>query len=326
MSQGFTKQQVLDTDPTLAGDSDYIAPSQSAVKAYVDNQTHDASDITSGTMATARLGSGTASASTALHGDQTYKTVREVLSANRTYYVRADGSNSNTGLGNTAGTAFLTIAKAVETAYGLDTNGKTITIQVGDGTWSTAISISGALVGNGQIALLGNTITPSNCLITAGISVSNWVRVSVNGFRISNTSIICLSITNFATVSVGGNVEFGSCTAYQIYVASHGNLIGGNYEIVAVGVNNTHLYMTTNATATYTVNTITLSGTLAYYRFVEVLLGATLSDFSGIWTGGTITGQRYYASLNGAINTFGGGANVYPGDAAGATATGGQYA
>jgi len=36
MAQGFTKNVPIDTDPTLSGDSDYIVPSQSAVKAYVD--------------------------------------------------------------------------------------------------------------------------------------------------------------------------------------------------------------------------------------------------------------------------------------------------
>jgi hypothetical protein len=41
---------------------------------------------------------------------------------------------------------------------------------------------------------------------------------------------------------------------------------------------------------------------------------------------GTVAGKRYSATLNGTINTQGGGANFFPGDVAGTMATGGQYA
>jgi hypothetical protein len=41
---------------------------------------------------------------------------------------------------------------------------------------------------------------------------------------------------------------------------------------------------------------------------------------------GAATGARYFANMNSIIQTNGGGANFFPGDSAGSTATGGQYA
>lgn len=48
---------------------------------------------------------------------------RDLLTTNRTYYVRTDGSNSNNGLANTSGGAFLTIQKAIDTVLKLDSAG-----------------------------------------------------------------------------------------------------------------------------------------------------------------------------------------------------------
>lgn len=53
--------------------------------------THAASDITSGTMATARLGSGTANATTFLRGDQTYAAPTASVALNSTSVAFTDG-------------------------------------------------------------------------------------------------------------------------------------------------------------------------------------------------------------------------------------------
>jgi hypothetical protein len=45
MAQGYTTNQVLDTDVTLAANSDYIAPSEKAVKTYIDAHDLSAPDL-----------------------------------------------------------------------------------------------------------------------------------------------------------------------------------------------------------------------------------------------------------------------------------------
>src|ERR1019366_1497903 len=88
-------------------------------------------------------------------------TTRPLVLANFTYYVRTDGSDSNTGLANTSGAAFLTIQKAVTIVQGLDLNGFTVTIQVADGTYTGGVSANVPFVG-GTVLLNGNTTTPAN--------------------------------------------------------------------------------------------------------------------------------------------------------------------
>lgn len=71
--------------------------------------------------------------------------------------------------------------------------------------------------------------------------------------------------------------------------------------------------------------TVTISGTLAFTAFAGAQVGL-INAFSMTYSGGTVTGIRYAAQLNGVINSFGGGPNYFPGNAAGTEVTGGRYA
>lgn len=79
---------------------------------------------------------------------------REMLSSNRTYYVRTDGSDSNDGLTDSAGGAFLTAAKANAVVAAIDKNGYDITVQFGVGTWNEDIIINTG-IGDGEVTWQG---------------------------------------------------------------------------------------------------------------------------------------------------------------------------
>lgn len=62
--------------------------------------------------------------------------VRERLTTNRIYYVRTDGNDSNDGLSNAAGGAFLTLQGALNRVAQIDLNGFSVTIQLANGTYA----------------------------------------------------------------------------------------------------------------------------------------------------------------------------------------------
>lgn len=255
---------------------------------------------------------------------------RERLTASRTYYVRTDGSDSNTGLSNTSGGAFLTIQKAFDTVYGtLDLNGFDVAINVGAGTYTNGIVVSSPQVGNGNISLIGDISTPSNVLISVSsgdcIYVNCATSILVRGLKLANSS----SGYGLRSGAPGarlnyGNIEFGRCVNMirAEFLGVIQNRAIGNIT-VSDGVDR-FISAGQGGIIFMEDHTVTLTGTPAFSQsFAHTASGQIASK--NVTYSGSATGLRYSVSANGVINTFGGGASVFPGDVAGATATGGQY-
>lgn len=258
-------------------------------------------------------------------------TPREKLAGDRTYYVRTDGDDDNDGLTDSAGGAFLTIQKAVDACLALDLNGNDVTIQVGAGTYAAGVSLNKPFVG-GNVEIIGDTTTPSNVVVSTtsadcfGISGSG-TALTVKGFKLqTTTSGNCFNATHLAYVRFG-NVEFGACAGRHL-VANSGSVVSnegvGNYTISGNAVD--HMLATVGGKIVISSITITLSGTPAWSGNGLNAQATGLISIFGTTLSGSATGKRYSVTLNGVINTFGGGANYWPGDVAGTTAAGGQYA
>lgn len=112
---------------------------------------------------------------------------REVLSADRTYFVSLSGSDSNSGL--TAGAAFLTVQHAVDVVASLDISIYTVTIQIADGDYQAQGWIDIKLpIGSGTVQLIGNVANRSLVILRA-LNMSyknNGVTLFIDSFKLRN--------------------------------------------------------------------------------------------------------------------------------------------
>jgi len=262
---------------------------------------------------------------------------REKLSANRTYYVRTDGNDNNTGLENSASGALLTIQAAINAAAALDCSIYDITIQLADGTYTVTSEITlKSILGSGSVTIIGNETTPANVIVDGqGIqSIFHATAVSYTVYNLrgmmvkSSTSNVtfgifsqCFSIIKFQ------NIDFNTGITQQIRAADGGYIeVTGNYTISG-SPGGAHIGMV-NGTFRCQSRTITLTGTPAWgasTAFIDCSYGS-VAIYNGCTFSGSATGVRYLVQLNSACYVAGGGADYFPGDSAGSTATGGQYA
>jgi hypothetical protein len=244
---------------------------------------------------------------------------REKLTANRTYYVRTDGSDSNTGLVNNSGGAFLTIQKAIDVCFTLDLATYNVTIQIADGTYSGAVVVNGIWLGSGTVTIQGNSGTPANVLLSTGasnaITVSNGSLI-VKDLKLTNSGnfLLYANINGYIEFS---NLDFGACGAQQIRLSEGSRITAtGNYTISGGGT----MHWSAAANGAYLrvqSRTITLTGTPAFSAsFANAQLGGGMI-VNGNTFSGSATGSRYNASELGFINTVGAGTSYLPGNSAG---------
>jgi hypothetical protein len=238
---------------------------------------------------------------------------REVLTADRTYYVRGDGLDTHDGLTNTAGGAFLTVAKAIDVVAGIDFGAFAVTIQIGAGTWTPNI-VPKAYVGAGPLTFKGDPTTPSNVVINVTGRCFNIDaipgKIVLDGFKLVSTSIGILA--NNGSAVEYKNIEFGACT-WQMY-ASGGSIITatGNYSISGGGAH--HAYAEMGSSITIFTRTLTITGTPAFSTAFAfgTRCGVVICTFNTY--SGSATGKRYDAANGGGVVI---GADTLPGNVAG---------
>ena len=165
------------------------------------SHTHAAGDVTSGTMATARLGSGTANSATYLRGDQTYNQPKQSL---------VFGGHGNGGTVPASTTYYI-----CPTLSGLDTVGRAYPIPKSGTIKNLYFRLASSQPASGSLVIeiyggaVGTTATGVKITIAAGSASGTYSDLS-NTFSHTAGDLVNVRITNNATGASGviGGVAF----------------------------------------------------------------------------------------------------------------------
>jgi hypothetical protein len=257
--------------------------------------------------------------------------VREVLTANRTYFVRQDGNDANDGLSNTSGGAFLTWQGAYDAICArIDTAGFTVVVQIADGTYTAPLIFNKAWSGGGPVVFQGNSGSPANVLFST--TNENCVfsitplpnTVTFQGMELRTTgSGNCFRMNSSGMIQFG-NVRFGPCAGAHLFASSGGATLraSGNYTIS--GGAQRHA-MANPGEVVIQTRTVTLENTPQFTAQFALAARNSLMSLDGNTFSGAATGARYRSEQNSVIIVSGAGETYLPGNAAGSVVTGGLY-
>lgn len=261
------------------------------------------------------------------------KPTREVLVTSRTYFIRTDGNDSNTGLTDSPSGAFLTWQHACDFIAKLDFNGQQVTLQHGVETGVKTFTVGNtinALTGAGTLQVKGSPIVGNTVFNVPGADVWKVFQVGATSVNFDQMTLIGGTLGEIAVyytsvATVGSAVYFGPATFAQVYVHDRqamALLLGSSYKIIGGG--GYHIFIN-GGFVFHESCVVTLTGTPVFTgAFVQGTNGGAMQLTNAFFAGGS-TGPRFFLQGNSVINSFGQGINALPGSSAGVSVTGGQY-
>ena len=275
-----------------------------------------------------------------INGTLTVPDVYVRLKENLTVYVATTGSDSNDGL--TADTPMRTVQGAlnkVSTSYNLGEH--MVTISVAEGTYTESVALPKYQASTGSIKIVGAGIDKTivggagsgaiALMVDALYTLQDMTLTAANGSGNNPRCVLAMagSITcSNAKFVLPASVTGPSPVCIYAYGSGQINLgINDGIPLILSIASATAALFAVNGGKININNPLTISGTMSgacAYAFNLGVIFRNQSTMPAI--SGAVTGGRYQSSVNGVINTYGGGASYFPGTIAGNVSMGGQYA
>lgn len=233
-------------------------------------------------------------------------------------YVSTTGNDSNTCL--SVPQACLTIQRAANLAKTYDLQGSDITINLGAGTFTKGLNLTGPMAGGGALKIIGaggasgtTTIDPSTTCSTTphAIEISYGMFLKLGSLKLTTScaggiDLVCFDHTicqivdgDFnlgpADAAAGDLVDAFGHSSFEV-AGAFGIKISGGANIGFLGSTQSSIFLGSTA-----VNTIV--GNPAFGVFVDLIDGSGFDTGFGSSFSGTATGRRYALALNSWIDT-----------------------
>jgi hypothetical protein len=263
---------------------------------------------------------------------------RTRLSTSLTLYVNPNGSDTNNGL--SASYPFRTIQKAIDlVANTIDLNGFNVTIKLADGTHTAGFSVSAPWVGEGGVIVTGNSVTPTNVVVSDAnfpVNVYNGGNISIYNFSVQSSAGIGVVAIDHGRVGGLNGLDLGTCFLNHLHADRFGIIepdVNATWTISGSpgngsGTSGCHIHSAHHGNfRAASSQTININANITVQYFVDSYSEGDCTFQGGtINLGGhTVTGTRFHGDANAVIYTAGAGLTFFPGTVAGVLTGGAVY-
>jgi len=224
------------------------------------------------------------------------------LFANRTYYVRPDGSDANDGLASTAGSAFASLQRAADVVHRqVDTNGFACTVEVAPGTYNAGMAVDGPFTGGGPV-IFNTASYPSATIVNAPVAfqASNGAKFTLTGgFKPQGVSQNLVAIMGGKILFSGINFGSGGAGCIHAYATRHGYIEALASYLVSAGGSN-HVQASHHGNFRQSGGTVILNANVTfshstYYALTEADITIT-GDSTVSYGGFTCSAKKFLVS------------------------------